>query len=101
VQRLGSDPELLEEAIGYRLDDYEALRRDTALTGIEIARGDGVADRQLQVGILEHDEGIRATQFQHYLLQCCAGACGNLAPCQFAAGQRDRMHARIVDTRAA
>ena len=49
------------------------------------------------IGAGHDDERIAAAQFQHGFLDALAGLRGHLHAGGFAAGQRDRHHARVVD----
>src|SRR5712691_7459332 len=68
-----------DELIGHRLDDDEALGRDTALAAVDQPRVGRGAGRRGHVRVGEDDEGIAAAQLEHGLLQRAARLLGHLA----------------------
>ncbi len=57
------------ELVGDWIDGDEALGGDAALSVVDHARLDRRGGRGLEIGVGEHDEGIRSAELQHHLLE--------------------------------
>ncbi len=68
LQRLGGGGELLHEGVIDARLHIEAVGAHAGLAGITILGGDGAFHRLVEVGIVEHDEGRIAAQFERNLL---------------------------------
>ena len=80
------------------LDDQAAGRRAT-LAGRKERALDGAVQRQLHVGIGQHDQRILAAHFQLHLGAACAGGAQNLLAHALRAGEADGVHQWAVDHR--
>ena len=77
--------------------DDEPLRRDAALPDVLKSRPRRDCRRLLDIGIGQHDEGIRATKFEHLFLQHPSGLAGDEAADIRRAGQGHGGDAWILD----
>ena len=89
----------LLEGDAQRLHDDEALARDAALAGVDHARRRANLRRRRDVGVLEHQIGIRAAELEHALLELCAGDRGDAASGRHAAGEGHGCDVRVFDQR--
>jgi hypothetical protein len=87
----------VEKAVGQFFDDDETLRRDAALAHVVHLGPDRPLDRLVEVGVLEHDEGVAAAQLHRGLLEVLSGSRGNAFSGFHAAGQRHALDPGIVD----
>ena len=97
AQALGRVGEALLELVGDRLDDDEPLRRDAALAGVLEARGDRDLDRLLEVGVVEHDEGVGAAELEHRRLDRPPGRFADRDAGGVGAGQGDAGDPPVAD----
>ncbi len=91
--------EAAHEVVGDGIDHYEALGRDAGLPGIVEARLHRRRHGDVQIGVVQHHEGVAAAEFHHALLQLFAGVGGDGAAGTLAAGQRHRGDARVAQHR--
>src|SRR5206468_4910968 len=89
--------EQVEEGLGHRVDDDEALGGDAALAVVDEARLGGGARGSPDVGVPEDDERVAPAELEHGLLELAPGLLRDAAPGAVAARQRDAAHARIGD----
>lgn len=75
------------------------LRRDAALSGVLVAGGGAHPGRRVDVRVLQHDEGIGATELEHRLRYRPPARFGHLRPGDVAPGERDRMDPGVLDHR--
>ena len=97
LQGRGSRREARGEFRGNGLFDDEALGCQAYLSAIGETRAYAGGDRGIQVGIGEHDEGIRSAQLQHRLLAGRASLCGHRGAGARTAGYRDGGHSTVGD----
>jgi hypothetical protein len=60
--------EAAREFVVHAVLHVDAVGADAGLAGVAVFRGDGAFDRGVEVGVVEHDEGGVAAQFQRQLL---------------------------------
>src|SRR5439155_721296 len=89
--------EEVEEGLGHRVDDDEALGGDAALAVVDETRLGGGARGGRDVGVLQDDERVAPAELEHGLLELAPGLLRDAAPGAVAAGQRDAAHARVGD----
>ncbi|MNO41534.1 hypothetical protein D3C76_317090 [compost metagenome] len=78
------------------LDD-QALGSGTDLAGVLVAADDGGLDGFVQVGVVEHNEGVTAAKFQYALLQRGTGLGADRGAGAHAAGQGHGGDTRVGD----
>ncbi len=89
--------ELLEELVGELVGHDEALGGTAGLAGVVHPAPDRPLDGRLQVGVVQHDERVAATQLHRRDLEILPGAgCHALAGLD-AAGQGHAFDARVID----
>ena len=64
-ERLGARQHLLDKTVGDAVDDQDALDRGAALAGVLGRALDREIGRFVEIGVLHHDEGIVAAEFEH------------------------------------
>ena len=89
--------ELLEEGLVQLVGDDEALGRVAGLAAVVEAGVDRVLHGGVEVVGREQDEGVRAAELEHDLLQVAAGDLGDRGAGALGAGERDALHARVRD----
>ena len=97
LQRRHGVDEFAGERVGNVSFEDEAFRRGAHLAAVLIATGDGGLHRLIQVGIVEHDKGIGATQLKHAFLQRRPRLGANRLAGADAAGDGHRRDAVIID----
>lgn len=97
LQRRHGVDEFAGEGLGNTGFEDEAFRRGAHLAAVLIAAGDGGLYRLIQVGIVEHDKGIGATQLKHAFLQRRPHLGANRLAGADAAGDGHRRDAVIID----
>src|ERR1035437_525269 len=89
--------ELVEKAVGQFFDDDETLRGNAALAHVVHFAPDRPLDRLVEVGVLEHNEGVAAAQLHRGLLKILSGSRGNAFPGFNAARQRHALDPGIIN----
>ena len=77
----------------------DALGRAADLPSVPVTSEHGPFYRLVQVGVVQHDEGIRAAQLHSGFLQCPARLGRHQGPCTFGTCQGHALHAWVVDDR--
>ena len=77
LQRAERRLEPLQELVGELVDDDESLGRAAGLAGIVHPAPDRPGDGVVEVGVLEHDEGVAAAKLHRRDLEVLAGARGD------------------------
>ncbi len=93
--RLGAGGEALQEGVGDRLVDVEPLDGDAELAGRGEAGAYGTRRGLLDVGVLQHQHGVLAAEFEGDADQAGGGALGDLAAGAGGAGEGDVV--RVLD----
>src|SRR5205823_13952301 len=78
----------------------KTLGRDAGLAGILDARGYAGLERGFQICARHEEERIASAQLQDALFDLARSSAGDLAPCAFAARERDRFNSRVVNQAA-
>src|ERR1700722_11750228 len=89
--------ELAEKAVSQLFDDDESLGRDAALARVVHLAPDRPLDRLIEIGILEHDEGVAAAKLHRRLLQVLSRSPSNALAGFHAACQCHTFDPRVVD----
>ena len=96
-QRLDCGAQTRDEGLGDRVDDDETLGRDTALAGVHETRARGGGDGLVEVGVLQHHEGVGAAELEHCPLEVLAGDGRDPSARRVAAREAHAAHARVGD----
>ena len=96
-QPLRAGSNLRNELVGNALEDVDPLDRQTGLPGVEEAPDGHGAGRQVEVGIVAHDGGIRAAKLEGDVFELIGGAPGNVYTGARFAGEPDLAHQRMAD----
>ncbi len=97
LHRFGEGP---LEPRPHRLDDDEPLAGDAALPAVDHPRGGADLGGGCDVGVLQHNVGVRTTQLEDALLQGAARRARDRLARPHAAGEGDRGDGRGFDHRA-
>jgi hypothetical protein len=89
--------ELVEKAVCQLFDDDKALCGDAALARVVHLAPDRPFDRRVEVGILEHDEGVAAAKLHRRLLKVSSSSPGNTLAGFHTSGQRHTLDPGVVD----
>ena len=79
----------VDQGVGHRLGDVKPLHRDADLTAIGKGRPIEPVGDCVGVGIIKHDRGVIAAEFERHALQCRAGLGHDGASGRGAAGEGD------------
>ena len=88
----------------FRVDAFlhdDAAGRGAALAGGAEAAPDAAFDGKIEVGVVQHDHGILAAQFQRAMLEALGGGGANDAPDCGRTGQRDGADFGMLHQRSA
>src|SRR5581483_7766242 len=95
-QLLGSRQQLLGQRFDRRpLGDDAAGRRAALTGGAESAPHDAIHG-EIEIGVLQHEDGVLPTELERYALQRAGGVDGDIAPGSGGSGERDQADLRMV-----
>src|SRR5579859_6847620 len=97
LQPFGPRRDFQNELVGDALEHVDTLHGQTSLAGIEKTSDGHRARRQVEVRVVTHDGGIRATQLQGDVLELLGSAPGYVDTRARFAGEPDFAHERMAD----
>ena len=89
--------ELLDELVGDRLVDVEALDGEAGLAAVEEAADARRADGGVDVGVVEDDHRIGAAELERHALHASRGELGDVLSDRRRPGERDLRDSRVGD----
>jgi hypothetical protein len=101
AQRLSSSSQLLRERFLHGFMYDHAARRGAALAGRAEGTQGNATHRKIHVGVIHHDNGILAAQFQGATAQVAPTDLRDAPPNLGRTGQRDHIHAPMARQRVA